>query len=340
MPHTPEAIVKELKAGKYAPIYFLQGDEPYYIDLISDYVEKHCVQPHERSFNQTILYGKDAKISDVLSHARRFPMMAERQVVIVKEAQEIADLGKENGDKMLEAYLSHPLPSTVLVFCHKNKTLDGRKALAKSIDKKAILVTTSKIRDYQLGDWIQKYCGEHQIKITPKAVTLLADHIGNDLQRISNEVSKILINLKDKKEINEDLVEKYVGISKEFNIFELQKALVAKDQYKVHQIVHYFAANPKDNPIQPNLAALFSFFMKVLLVHGSVDKSEGNLARVLQLPPFIIKEYLSAAKVFPLHKTKNILHYLHEADLKSKGIDSGSLKDGELLKDLAFKITH
>jgi DNA polymerase-3 subunit delta len=340
MASTPDSVLKDLKANKYSPVYFLQGDEPYYIDLISDYIEKHCIKDHERSFNQTVLYGKETNVNTVLQNAKKFPMMAERQVVIVKEAQELSDLNKEQSEKFLNAYIQNPLPSTVLVFCHKYKTLDGRKSLGKNMDKFSVLVNTKKIYDNQLPEWINKFFVDKGVKIHPKAALLLAENIGNDLSRLANEIEKLLINLKDKKEVDESLVEKYVGISKEYNVFELQKALTNRDVVKANRIINYFEANQKNNPIIPTLAALFGFFNKVLLVHGSDDKSDGSIAKTLGVNPFFAKDYSAAARSFPVQKAINIIHYLHEADLRSKGINSNSMEEGQIMKELVFKILH
>jgi DNA polymerase III subunit delta len=340
MPSTAESVIKELKNGKYAPVYFLQGEEPYYIDLISDYIEKNCLQDTEKSFNQTILYGKDASVNIILQNAKRFPMMSERQVVIVKEAQEVSDFGKEKTDEFLTAYIQKPLPSTVLVFCYKYKTLDARKKLTKEIDKHCVLVNSKKLYDNELPAWINSYYSEKKYKITPKACNMLADYIGNNLSRIANETEKLLINIKAGEEINEDLIEKYVGISKEFNVFELQKALGKKDVYKANQIINYFESNPKNNPIIPIISLLFSFFSKLLLVHGADDKSESGLARVLGVNPYFAKDYSQAARVYSAQKVAEIIHDLRKADLMSKGIDNISATEGQILKELVFKILH
>jgi DNA polymerase III subunit delta len=325
MATSPDAVLKDLKSKKYAPVYFLQGDEPYYIDLISNHIEKHCLGESEKSFNQTILYGKDVTVNAVLQHAKKFPMMAERQVVIVKEAQEISDLGKEKSDAFFNAYIQNPLPSTVLVFCYKYKTLDARKTLTKNIDKFCVLVSSKKIYDNQLPDWISAYFNSKGFKIHPKASLMLSESVGNNLDRLANESDKLLINLKEKVEIDENLVERYVGISKEFNVFELQKALIKKDIYKANQIINYFEANPKNNPIIPIIVVLFTFFSKLLVVHASDDKSEGNLARTLGVNPY---------------KVAAVIHYLRQADLHSKGVDNVSTSDGQILKELVFKILH
>lgn len=337
---SPEKVLQELKNNQYSPVYFLQGEEPYYIDLISDYIEKNCLTESEKGFNQTILYGKDAPMNVILNNARRFPMMSERQVVIVKEAQDIPDLGKETGEKMLEAYLSNPLPSTVLVLCHKYKTLDGRKALGKSIDKKAILVTTKKMYDNQLPDWIESYFRQKNFKINPRAASIIAESIGNDLSRLTNEADKLLINVKPGTEIGEELIEKYIGISKDYNVFELQKAIIQRDVVKANRIINYFEANPKNNPIIPIISVLFSFYSKLVLAHTADNKSEANLAKVLGVNPYFAKDYIKAAGTYPLPKVVQIIGFLKTADLQSKGVNNVSMTEGQILKDLIFRILH
>jgi DNA polymerase-3 subunit delta len=340
MAATAESVLKDLKAGKYSPVYFLQGEEPYYIDLIADYIEKNCLNESEKSFNQTILYGKDVNMNTILLNAKKFPMLSDRQVVIVKEAQEVSDLGKEAGDNQLSAYIQNPLPSTVLVFCYKYKTLDGRKSLGKNLDKLSVLVTTKKIYDNQVSDWVSNYVAQRGYKINTRASMLLADYVGNNLARLANEIEKLLINLKEGQEVNEDLIEKYVGISKEYNIFELQQALIKKDPLKANRIIKYFEANPKDNSIIPMLTILYGFFSKILQVHASENKSENHLASLLGVRPFFVKDYLAGAKAYPFPKVVNIIHYLREADLLSKGVNVARLEEGQILKELVFKILH
>lgn len=340
MASTPESVLKDLKNKKFAPVYFLQGEEPYYIDLISDFIEKNCLSESEKGFNQTILYGKDSNMSTIMQNAKRFPMMSDRQVVIIKEAQEISDLGKEAGDNMLNHYIQNPLPSTILVFCHKYKTLDARKAITKNLDKFAIVVTSKKIYDNQLPEWVASYFAEKGFKINPKASLMISEFIGNNLDRLANESDKLLINIKEKIEIDENLVEKYVGVSKEYNVFELQKALIKKDVLKANQIVNFFEANPKNNPIIPIITVLFGFFSKLLLVHAAEDKSDGALAKALQVNPYFVKDYLFGAKTYNLAKTVQIIKYLRQADLMSKGVDNVSATEGQILKELVFKILH
>ena len=336
---SPEVVLKDLQDRKFQPVYFLQGDEPFYIDKIAGFIEQHALPEAEKAFNQVICYGKDVTVGNVLNQARRFPMMAERTVVIVREAQEMADLTREDAQNLLEKYIAQPLPTTVLVFCHKHKTLDGRKPLAKTLAKFATLVESKKLYDNKLPDWIINYGKENRLVIQPDAAQLLADFIGNDLSRLASEIDKLLLNLKDKKIISAETVQQFVGISKEYNPFELQKALLQQDVLKANRILNYFAANPRQHPIIPLIALLFSFFTKVLLVHKADDKSEPSLAKLLAVNPFFVKDYLTAARKYNFNKTVRIIHALKLADLQSKGIDS-NLSEGDILKELVFNILH
>jgi len=333
-------IIKHIRSGDYSPIYFLEGDEPYYIDVISDLIEQHALDEAAKGFNQIILYGKDVRVNDVLGNARRFPMMSERQVVIVKEAQNIQDLGREEGSKQLIQYLENPLASTILVFCHKHKSLDKRKAISKSLKKHAVYLTTKKLYDNQVPDWIRSYIREKDFTITDKAVFMLAEFIGNNLERLSNEIDKMLINFKEKAEINDHLIQKYVGISKEYNAFELQKAVAFKEIVKANKIVHYFEANPKNNPVIPIISILYLFFSKLLILHSTSDKSDNNLATVLKTNRYFVRDYIIAAKNYPVNKVTSIIRDLRHADLQSKGVNAANLPDGQILKELVFKIMH
>ena len=259
----PEVVLKDLKANKIAPIYFLQGDEPYFIDLISDYLEKNAIPEFERGFNQLVLYGKEASVSTILSHARKFPMMADRQLVLVKEAQNIPDLGKEEAQKLLISYLSNPLPSTILVFAYKYKKLDGRSTLKKEIEKKAVFVEAEKIKDWKLNEWIEGYFKDLGHQIETKAGQLLADSIGNNLEIMTNEVGKMLINFTESTRFTVDHISKYIGIHKEYNNFELTKAIGYRDVNKANLIVHYFIQNPKNHPVIPIFSLLYSYFSRI-----------------------------------------------------------------------------
>lgn len=337
---TSQSILEKLKNNEFAPFYFLQGDEPFFIDQVSDFIEENGMEEGLRSFNQTILYGKETDLQSILSHAREFPMMADRRVIIVKEAQEIQTINKEQGEKLLSAYAENPQPSTVLVFCYKYKTLDKRKKLYKLLDKHAIVLSSVKMYDNQLPDWVESFVKKKGYAIDQKAVHLIVENIGNNLSRISNEIDKMLINFKDEKKINPDHIYKFIGISKEYNVFELQKVLAYKNVLKANEIIKYFESDLKNNPIIPVIAILFSFFNKILLVHHSKDKSDRAVASLLKVNPFFVKEYLMAAKNYPLgHVVRNI-SYIREADLRSKGIDNVSIGDGQILKELVFKLMH
>ena len=291
----PNQVLGELQQGKYHPVYFLQGDEPYFIDLIAGFIESNALDETEKGFNQIIMYGKDSTIESILTNAKRYPMMATRQVVIVKEAQEIANYGRQEAQKLLEGYLSQPLDSTILVFCYKNKSLDGRKSISKTIAKHAVLVDCKKLYEDKIPGWIQEYVHSKNGKIDHPTAQLLADYIGNNLERLSTEVDKVLLNLPSPATIDSDAIQKYVGISKDYNVFELQKALTIKDNIKAQRIVQYFASNPKLNPVIPVIAVLFSFYSKLLVVHQSKSNSPQSLAKELKVRPFFVNDYVRAA---------------------------------------------
>jgi DNA polymerase III subunit delta len=350
-----EAILLDLKRKIFKPVYFLSGEEAYYIDLISDYIEQHTLDESEKEFNQTVVYGKDTELSTVLSLAKQFPMMSDYQVVIVKEAQNIKELGKKSSAsddddtetapsnaaaQSLLAYLKSPLPSTILVFCYKYKTVDKRSALGKAIQKQTVYLETKKLYDNQLPDWITNYVKEQKHQIHPKASFLMAEFLGNDLSKIVNELQKLFINLKPDQEITADLIQDNIGISKEYNVFELQNALAAKDIMKANRIVNYFAANEKENPLPMVMSSLYSYFTKILQIHFLQDKSKFSVAGALGVNPFFADGYIKAAANYPSVKLKHIFSYLKDYDLKSKGVNNVSLGSGDLLKELIFKILH
>ena len=340
MPHTPQQVLAQLQQKQYAPVYFLQGEEPYYIDLITNYVEENVLSAAEKGFNLTVVYGKDQSMNEILTHARRFPMGSERQVVLVKEAQELQDLKREEGGQLLAAYLKSPQPATLLVFAHKHKTLDARRSLSKVVAQQAVLVHAKKVYDHQMEAWITAYAREKGLHITAKAVWMLHEYIGNDLARLANELNKICLNLEDSTEIDDAMVQTYVGISRTFNAFELQNALAQQDVRKAQQIVLHFVANPKNNPVIPLVALLFAFFSKLLLVHHAQDKSVAALAKVLQVNPYFVQEYLLATQHYPLPKVIENIHHLHQADLQLKGVDYPATPAGQILKELVFKLMH
>ncbi|MEX1240610.1 MAG: DNA polymerase III subunit delta [Cyclobacteriaceae bacterium] len=331
-------IMTELKAGKYMPVYFLQGEETFYIDLISNYIEENALPTAEKDFNQVIVYGKDVAMPAILTHARRFPMMAEKQVVIVKEAQEIQDLNKESGSKLLLDYLKNPSPSTILVFCHKHKSLDKRKELGKKIDQYSTSLNCKKIYDNHLPDFVAEYAREKKISIEDRAIIALCEFVGNDLHRLTNEIDKLLIASQGS--ISLEQVMNGVGVSKEYNIFELQKAIIRKDTLLANKIVNYFEANTRKNPIIPVVAFLYSFFSKLLAASQLTDKSERGLVTNLKISPYAAKDYLSALRQYPPDKIMNTISSLKDADLKLKGVNAGSDTEGQILRELIFRIVY
>ena len=333
-------VMSDLKAKRYAPVYFLQGEEVFYIDLISDYVEANVLSDAEKGFNQVVVYGKDVTMATILTHARRFPMMAERQVVIVKEAQDIQDLNKEIGGKLLLDYLAKPVPSTVLVFCHKHKTLDKRRELGKKIDKLTESVTTKKIYDNQLPAFVDEYARDKKINIDDKAVQALCEYVGNDLNRMANEIDKLAISVKKDEVVTVERVMNQVGVSREYNIFELQKAVIQRDTFLANKITNYFDANTKKNPVIPVVAFLFSFFSKLLAASLAQDKSDKGLVSALKISPYAARDYSLALRYYPEEKIVKTISYLKEADLKLKGVNSGSESDGQILRELIFRIMH
>ncbi|GGH27540.1 DNA polymerase III subunit delta [Dyadobacter endophyticus] len=339
MAQTPDIILKELKSKKFRPLYFLHGDEPYYIDSIAEELENKVVPESERGFNQFVLYGKDTDVAGVLSYARRFPFMAERQLVLVKEAHRLNGIEQKEQQQRLEDYALNPVPSTVLVFCY-HANADERKSYLKACNANGVVVQSKKMYDNKLPDWVGSFCQHEGVKISPKAVQMLVDNIGNDLKRLSNEIRKIMVNLRVDEGIDATAIEKFVGISKEYNVFEFQKALMHRDVLKANQIAAFFASNSKDNPLAPVLIILFGFFSKLLLTHAARDKSEKGLAVELGVNPYFVKDYLLAARNYPMGKVVNIIHYLRESDGRLKGLDGTSIPEGELLRELVFKIVH
>jgi DNA polymerase-3 subunit delta len=337
---TTEDILKDLKNRKFKPIYLLHGEEPYYIDLVSKYVEYQLLSDAEKGFNQTVLYGKDTDVMTVLGAAKRYPMMADYQVVLVKESQDMK-WGKDDEDKKninpLLNYLENPLPSTILVFCYKYGKFDKRKKTYKAIDKNGLIFESTPLYDNKIPDWIESYVNKKGYKISQQATYMISEYLGNDLSKIANELEKLMLNVAIGQEITLELVQNNIGISKEYNVFELQAALGKKDVFKVNQIVNYFEDNPKANPIVVVLGNLNNFFSKVLAFHYLKDRA--NAARELGVNPYFIKDYEQAARSYDYSKTMRIITYLREYDLKSKGVDSNA-EDGALLRELMFKILH
>jgi DNA polymerase-3 subunit delta len=333
-------IVSDLKNRQFKPVYFLQGEETFYIDLIADYIEAHALSESEKGFNQVIVYGKDVTMATILTHARRFPMMAERQVVIVKEAQDIQDLNKEIGAKLLLDYLSKAVPSTVLVFCHKHKSLDKRKELGKKIDQLAVTINAKKLYDNQLPEFVLEYTRDKKVSMDERAIQAICEFVGNDLHRLANEIDKLIISLPAGESITAEKVMNQVGISKEYNIFELQKAIIHRDGLLANKIVNYFESNTKKNPIIPVVAYLYSFFSKLLLASQASDKSEKGLASELKVSPYAVRDYSLALRQYPMQKIIHNIGYIKDADLKLKGVNSGSETDGQIIRELVYRLMH
>ncbi len=331
---TFDQIMQELKSGKYRPIYFLMGDETYFIDKITNYIVQNALPPEQHAFNQIVMYGKDITVAQIDDTARRFPMMADRFVVIVKEAQNLRNI--EN----LVYYVQKPLKSTILVINYKYKTLDKRKKLYKELQKNAVLFEAKKLYENQVPGWITKYLKEKKFSIDPKAMMLLIDHLGTDLEKIVNEIDKLIISKQQGTIITIDDIEENIGISKEYNTFELQNALIDRDIVKANRIVKHFGANPKNYPLIMTINSLYYFFSKLFLVHSLKIKSKQNVASALKVHPFFAQSYIKAAQNYNLTKLVYIISLLREYDLKSKGVNNTSMPEGELLKELIFKILH
>lgn len=329
-----EQIINNLKNKIYHPVYFLTGEEPYYIDAISDFVEENILTDVEKEFNQTVVYGRDTDVISLISMAKRYPMMANHQVLIIKEAQDIKNIEE------LLPYIEKPLSSTVLVVNFKYRKIDKRKTFFRQIDKNGVLFESPKLYDNKVGAWINNYVKEKGYSISPKANAMLAEFLGSNLSKIVNEISKLLINIPDNATINDELVEKNIGISKDYNIFELQNAIGSKNVLKANQIANYFGANPKENSIVKTISMLFPFFMKLLVYHQLKDRSKNNIASALSISPFFVQDFQLAARKYNVKKLHRNISLLREYDLKSKGVDSVSPSEGELLKELLYKIIH
>jgi DNA polymerase III subunit delta len=326
-------ITNDIKSGNIKPIYFLMGEEPYYIDKLTDFISDTVLTEDEKGFNQVVLYGKDTSIEDILSNAKRYPMMADRQVVIVKEAQELF----RTIDK-IEAYVKNPQPTTVLVFAYKYKTLDKRKALPKEIAKTGVLFESKKLYDNQVPDWIKRVLSGKGYSIEPKAAIMLVEFLGTDLSKINNELEKLKIILPKGHTITAKDIEENIGISKDYNIFELRNAIGKGEQLKAYKIIEYFAQNPKDNPFVMVVGQLFSYFTQLLQYHGLKDKSKGNVASVLRVNPYFVSDYEVAAKRFPMKKVSSIIAKLRELDVKGKGVEASSISAHDLMKEMLIHI--
>lgn len=327
-----EKIIAGWKKKQFKPVYWLEGEEDYYIDQVVNYAEHHILSESEAGFNLTVFYGKDAHWADIINACRRYPMFSERQVVLLKEAQQMRDIDK------LEAYIGNPLASTVLVVSYKEKKVDGRTSLSKTLKKQAEVLTTKKMYDNQLPDWTHELVQSKGYEINPKALLLLVDHIGNDLARINNEIEKMLVNLGNRKTITEDDIENYVGVSKEYNPFELQSAIVKKDLSKAIRIIQYFEANPKAAPIQLILPTLYNLFSKSYMIFGQSAKDDKTIAANIGVNPFFVKDYIATSRQYGYEGVEGALLLLHAYNLKSIGINNAGSSDASLLKEMVYKI--
>lgn len=326
-------IVNTIKKGQISPIYFLYGEEAYFIDKISDYIGAKVLTEEEKGFNQMVLYGKDVSIDDIVSNAKRYPMMAEKQVVIVKEAQHLSRTIED-----LCSYAENPQQSTVLVICYKYKKLDKRKKLHKIIKKNGVIFESKKLYENQVSDWLRKHLLSNGYTISHKASLLLVEYLGTDLGKISKELDKLKLVLPKETEINPQHIEEHIGISKDYNNFELKRAIGDRDIVKATKIINYFAQNPKDNPFILTITLLHSFFTQLLQYHGLSDHSPKNVASTLRINPYFVKEIQTAARNYPMKKVSAIISSLREMDLKGKGVGASPMKETDLLKELLYKI--
>ena len=333
-----ELIFKNIKNKEFLPIYFFHGEEAYYIDIAVKALENDVLTEDEKAFNQTVVYGKDTNYNEILALAKQYPMMGDKQLIIVKEAQDLK-LNEEE-TSLLEKYVENPVESTILVFAHKHKKVDSRKKVFKTLDKAKMLFHSESVKDYNLAKWIDDEAKNLQIKLAPGISQLLADYLGNDLSRIANELNKMKLVLKDGEVLDGKLVETHIGISKEFNVFELQKALGKKDANTAFKIAYYMGKNPKTNPIVMTIGNLYNFFSNVVLYHTVSHQSPPTIASELGINPYFVKDYAEAARLYPLKFATRIISVLREIDLKSKGLGAVNMDEGELLKEMAYKILN
>lgn len=324
---------KEASAGTFKPVYFLHGEEPFFIDRLAEEIERHALQEHERDFNLTVTYGKDTDPQTVVDTCLRYPMMADRQVVVLREAQ----TWRIDAFEELASYFNKPMPTTVLVICYKHKKADGRKAWLKGLAKQQAVFQSDKLKDHALPEWIRMYAGSRKRRIGPVEARLLADHLGSDLGKLTNEVEKLCLVTSEGATIDRDTIQRYVGISKEFNGFELQKAIGSGDHHQAQRIAQVLSAD-KNSPIQLTLGLLNSYFTKIGVVHSHRGKPEKELAATLKVPPYFVKDYTGAARHYPPAKLREIQRLLRDADLRSKGVGATNTDGGELLRELLARV--
>lgn len=338
MDNAARKVLADLRARRYEPVYLLQGEEPYYIDLVADFIEKNVLTEGEKGFNQVVLYGKESPVHVILNNARRFPMMAERQVVIVREAQEIPDLGKETGQKLLLDYFQRPVPSTLLVLCHKYKTLDKRKELGKKAEQLTTSLTFKKLYDNQLPEFVEEYVAEKGYSADTGAVRVFCESVGTDLSRMATEIDKVLTAKPAGYRITEADVMSQVGMSREFNVFELQRALVSQDVVKACQIAEYFASNTRKNPLIMVVAFLYGFYSKLFALSSASSKGDTGAANALKINTYSMRDYTTALSKYSVSKLSECVSLIKETDLKLKGVNAGSSDEGQILKELVLRL--
>lgn len=328
-------IVNDIQNGNIKPIYFLMGEEAYYVDKIANFIGDHVLAEEEKGFNQIVMYGRDTSVDEIVSNAKRYPMMAERQVIIVKEAQDLS----RTIEKLID-YAENPQPTTVLVICYKYKKLDKRKKLHKLISQTGLIFEGKRLYENQVADWIMKTLKSRGYTASPKAAQMLVEFLGTDLSKIDNELQKLQLISPKGTQITPEIIEENIGISKDFNNFELRNAIGKRDSLKAHRIVNYFAQNPKDNPLVVTVSMLFSFFSQVLQYHGLPDKSKASVAKQLKVNPYFVSDYAIAAKNYPMKKVSKAISIIQEIDVKGKGVGAVNISQGDLLKELLVKIMH
>lgn len=336
---TFQNILSELKSRKYSPFYLLHGEESFFIDQITDYIEENVLSEAERSFNQTVLYGKETDFITIVNSAKRYPMMAEYQVILIKEAQSL-DWNRDAAVAVLHSYLENPLSSTIIVFDYKYGKFDKRRKTYKLFQNKGVILESNKLYDNQMADWIIDYCKKAGYRIQTQAAALMAEYLGTDLSKVVNEIEKIFLNTSKEKEIGTDDIQKNIGISKDFNVFELNKALAYKNVFKANQIVDYFIANPKSNPPILVFGSLANYFTKVLRFHYADNKDRSSVAKIIGVRLTFVDEYITAGRNYGKWKVFRIVSLLREYDMKSKGVDNPNNTMGPLLRELVYKILH
>jgi len=331
-------IIEDLKKGDFKPVYFLAGDEPFFIDLISNYIEQHILPEEAKAFDQMVVYGKDVQLHELFVQAKRFPMIGEKLIIIIKEAQHL--FRKQQEYELLEAYLNNPPHQTILVFNYKHKKPDARKKAIKLLKKSAVYFETKRLYERDVIKWIGETVKKMGFHIDAKSTQMLMDFLGTDLSKIYNELQKLNIILSPGTSITPDIIEQNIGISKDYNTFELKSAIAKGNYPKAQQIINYFNANPKEHPLPVSLAILYNFFRDLFIYHTLVDKSKHSVAKALKINPYFVGEYESSAVKYPMKKITRIMSYLEEADLKSKGVNSGSMQHKDIMNELVFKIMH